>query len=254
MNVSSNAYAEFSSQKDSIDFLNDCAEFVLPGSKKSNFEAMEHSDTKLLAKNLEQRVGSSVGAFMQFNGVPEELATACKMLKRYPWHGTDISKSSHLEMTWFLVQNLCYHFKEKTKLYFNNQKSAALILRLPEPMWLKAELKLIDDIMGKAIKDRGNTVHGWNTTENSIYTYSLVETIVEAGEESGDWDLKSHYRDAKFFLGWKARKYRDHAYGLMWRCFRDHSPTPPTLVRRFNELTDAVLNKGALLTQKENGK
>ncbi len=254
MTRASTEYTTFSEQEEAIAFLRDCAKHVIPGNNNGNFAEVNDPQTQRLANAVENRVCNAVGAFMQFNGVAEELATACKMLKRYPWHGTEISKSSHLEMTWFLVQNLCYHFKEKTKLYYNNQKLAAQILGLSTPSWLKEELRLIDSEMGKAIRDRGNTVHGWNTRESSIYTFSMVELLVESGESSRDWDLKSHYSDAKFFLGLKAQKYRDQANAIMWRCFREHSPTPVTIVRRFNELADAVLNENALLESKETGR
>lgn len=233
-------------------YLELCAEYLLPALNKDQFEHIPDNRTKQLGQELQYRSGRCLAAYMQFYSVGEELATAHRMLARYPWHGTEITKVQHLETTWFLVQNLCYHFKEKAKLFFNEQKRVSKIYGVEQTDWIKNVLKEIDQVMGEAIKDRGNTVHGWNSRVQETYFLSMIEVLEASPNNERDWDLGGHYEDAKFNLRMKSEKYRDCAFSILRRCFHDYNPSPTEIVTLFNELARAVLKEKRILTTREN--
>jgi hypothetical protein len=86
------------------------------------------AETQRLMYQVSDRAAMVSKSLIELHTVVDDLRFALKMLSRYPWHGTDISKIKHFELTWFLFQNLCYKFREKLKLYHNCQKRLGLLL------------------------------------------------------------------------------------------------------------------------------
>lgn len=204
-------------------------------------------ETKKLMLMVGDRAASLSKALIELHTVLDDLRIALKMIGRYPWHGTEISKLKHFELTWFLFQNLCYKYREKLKLYHNCQKALALNLAYDPPGWLKAELKLVEKALGPAIRDRGNTVHGWDVRQSSIDwfgTVHLFNSIKEQGEElelpEGFLDVAGHYRDAKWELKSEARKLIADAEQILLRLLTFHAPLPSMLLKKSTELLNAV--------------
>lgn len=229
-----------------------CRPYVMRSYSEDIFAEVEDETTRRLGQQMQAVSGKALSSFVQWHGVGEELSRAHRMLNRYPWYGTEITKSQHLETTWFLTQNLCYHFKEKAKLFYNQQKEASKFFDLEEPSWLKAKLKFIDKEMGEAIRDRGNTVHGWNSKVQATYTLSAVEILQAGDSEKKDWDIRGHYADAKWQLRYDAKRYRDCAFQVLKECFFSHQPTPNRIVQKHNEICDAVFSGNSRLVAKEN--
>lgn len=205
------------------------------------------AETQRLMFQVSDRAAMVSKSLIELHTVVDDLRFALKMLSRYPWHGTDISKIKHFELTWFLFQNLCYKFREKLKLYHNCQKRLGLLLDRGEPGWLKAELKVVEKALGPAIRDRGNTVHGWDVRQSSIDwfgTIHFMNSLKEYGEDlelpDGFQDVAGHYRDAKSELKNEARKLISDAEGILLRVLKLHAPLPVVLLGDAQALLVAV--------------
>ncbi|WP_284164445.1 hypothetical protein [Frigidibacter sp. SD6-1] len=208
--------------------------------------------TRELGEYLVSRTSTFLSALTQLGGVVEDMEIVEKMLRRYPWHGTPITKTKHLELHWFLFQNLCYSFKEKLKLCYNAQKDAARFLDVEQPTWLKPELRVVEIELGKAIADRGNTVHSWNVRTEDIDLFSMIELFQEfrsMGEKldlpEGFADIRGHYFDAKWRLREKSRRMEREARKLFLRIIEFHPPRPHLLLEKFNSVVAGV-NAGTI--------
>lgn len=196
---------------------------------------------------LSIRAGGMLKSVFELHGSLEDLVLARRMLNRYPWHRTEISKVKHFELTWFLFENLCYKFKEKLKLCFNSQKMLCNFIGEQPPSWLKAELRVVDQAFGPAIKARGNTVHSWDERQPAIDwlgTVSFLKTAKDQGEDvelpQGFFDLDGHYRDAKRELRSDTKAMEDAGIALMGRILQFHMPTPKKLLEKSQSYFDAV--------------
>lgn len=192
--------------------------------------------------------GSMLSAIVQLNGCIEDMRAVHSMLGKYPWREDRISRAKHLDLNWFLFQNLCYKFKEKLKLAFNSQRKIAKSLILVSPSWLKEELKLIETALGRHIQDRGNTVHNWNVTHGNIDLISMIELFKYANlaGETVDLpehflDLTGHFRDAKWFLRLSIKRAIHEADSSLARILATHEPTPKEIVKYVDEIMQRVL-------------
>ncbi len=191
---------------------------------------------------------------LELRATLEDLIMARRMLKRYPWHGTEISKVKHIELTWFLFQNLCYKFKEKLKLCFNAQKRLSSFLKIEPPTWLKAELKVADIALGSTIRARGNTVHNWDVKHSSIDWLNTVTNFEFAKAQGEDvalsemlLDVDGHYRSAKLDLRNETEEMERAAIAITLRILTFHAPTPKNLFSQSQALFD-LAKSGQKLT------
>lgn len=210
--------------------------------------------TARAASTVIERSGALLSAIVQANGVIEDMRAVLAMMGKYPWDEKKVSRSKHLDLNWFLFQNLCYKFKEKLKLAFNCQKQVCRPLALSEPSWIKFELKNVERAMGSHIQDRGNTVHSWNTKHSGIDFLSTVELFMsfrESGEEmdlpEGFFDILGHYRDTRFWVKLATRKALREAEECIERVLTKHEPEPKHILRKTEELVDLVLKKEILI-------
>ena len=205
-------------------------------------------------------VGHSVAVLKSLSEVHRvliDMATVRQMISRYPWHGTPVTKLKHVELTWFLFQNLCYKFKEKLKLYHKYQKILATVHSQEPGGWLKAELKLLDKAMGEAIRGRGNSVHSWDEQVPTIEKFSFIHMAVEMRASGADldlpegfFDISGHYSDAKWMLKSDADRMIRDAFHVFERVVAMHGPTPVKLLQSTNEVISLVRSGAALKANK----
>ncbi len=205
------------------------------------------ADTRRIAHQVLNYSSVHLKACIELMAVHENLKLAKFAMGRYPWHSTMLTKSRHLELTWFLFQNLCYKFKEKLKLVYNSQKPICTILSLPQPTWLKFELSAISVNMGKHIRERGNTVHEWDESNPHIDLLSMVELVHQFHNngssselEESRINLRGHYQDSKWFLRRDARSATDAAREAIYRILEKHDPMPRHIFRRIDQIIDQV--------------
>lgn len=212
------------------------------------------------ASELVSRSSRLLASIVQLGCVVEDMEATVRMLSRYPWHKTKVTKVKHLELTWFLFQNLCYKYKEKLKLCFNMQKAVAAGLGFPKPDWIKDELRLVDKALGVEIRHRGGSVHSWNTKQPDLDFFSAV-SILSMMRDSGSsvnlpegfFDVSGHYADAKWILRGKARKMTKETEQIFFRVLEDHDPRPSELINCISNLLEKVnaVNKKSSVTASE---
>lgn len=190
-----------------------------------------------------QKASLLLSSFVQLADVVRDMEITFFMLSRYPWHGTKVDRRSHLELNWFLYQNLCYKFKEKQKLVYNTQLSAAKAISIDQPDWLKEELKISEKLFGSEIRDRGNTVHNWNVKNKDIELFSMVHALHKMKSGSSRvavpeplLDLVGFYTDAKYSLKQRARTLHQGAISSVTRILVDHQPNPISIVNAVDDL------------------
>lgn len=205
---------------------------------------------KNAAELLAYQGHSVVAAVVQLGSVMDDLSTAVNMLSRYPWVPNKVSREDHLELIWFLFQNLCYKFKEKLKLVYNSQKILSINLKKETPSWLKSELKIVEKQLAAEIRSRGNSVHSWNEVTRPVHFVGMVAAFSNARElgetidlPDGYFDVKGHFRDARYELKMRANEVIAHCEASFRRVLTVHSPTPLVSVARIIEIID-LLNQG----------
>lgn len=215
------------------------------------------SPTRELTEMIVGRAQNCLAALVQLGGTLEDMQTAYKIVSKYPWHGTEITKVQHLELTWFLFQNLCYKFREKIKLYFNSSKTICETLGIDTPTWLKKELKKTEKVFQREIRDRGNTVHSWNAKNSDIDFFSLASQLHSAhvaGENvdlpEGFLDVAGHYKDAKRALRERAKELILSAEATFCAILESYTPTPEVILDKVNAVIDGVNHGEFTLTPK----
>lgn len=217
------------------------------------------SPTRELAEQLACQTADCMSAIVQLGGVIEDMQTTFRMLSRYPWHEKRVTKVQHLDLMWFLFQNLCYKFREKIKLYFNTSKLACQNLRLSTTDWLKEELSKTNHTFQREIRDRGNTVHSWNVRNPGIDMLSmasLFHNLQLAGGNidlpSGFLDVSGHYDDAKWHLTERAKELIKSAECTFAAILESYPPTPSAILASTAEIIEGV--NGGKITLPVSGK
>ncbi len=199
-----------------------------------------------------------LSALVQVAGTVDDMRAVCAMLGKYPWDEKKVSRSKHLELSWFLFQNLCYKFKEKTKLVYNCQNQISRLLGIEEAQWLRSELKNVERTLGGHIQDRGNTVHKWNVKHKDIDFLSMVElmrSFKQAGQElelpDGFFDLVGHYNDARYLLLDTAKVALADAESCLERILVNHEPRPKSIIQKAEETVGLIIRGEIVLQKKE---
>lgn len=207
------------------------------------------TDTKKACSYIAAEIRPMLTAIVQLGNAIEDMQTCRQMVSRYPWHGTNIKKSKHLELTWFLFQNLCYKYTEKLKLVYKNQISIAKFLKVQSPAWLQEELKLAKKALVEEIKDRGNSVHSWDAKNRHTYTFELVETLnnfekrddaLKTRPIATDQKVKDHYSDAKYSMKFRSQTAIDFCEAQFQRVLSEFEPLPIELINAVNSIFDKV--------------
>lgn len=100
----------------------------------------------------------ALSLYFQIHSIIEATEKCQRMQRRYPWHGTDISKAEHLEFVWHAFTNQCYMFKERCKMFLNVMNRLRRAFGDPE-VQVRAVLKDIDKRVGEYIRFRGRHIH-----------------------------------------------------------------------------------------------
>lgn len=221
---------------------------------KNPFDDSVDPYTRRIGTYIIDKSSTMLSALVQVAGTVDDMRTVVSMLGKYPWDERRISRAKHLELSWFLFQNLCYKFKEKLKLAFNCQKQICRPLGFEEVNWLRFELKNVERTLGGHIQDRGNTVHNWNVQHRDIDFLSMVElmrSFRQSGQEldlpEGFFDIIGHYRDARYFLKDSAKAALVDAESCLERVLTKHDPEPKQIVRKSHDIIDKILQGGVVL-------
>ena len=141
----------------------------------------------------------------QLRGVIDDMIACRAMIGSFPWRSQSITRTQHIELHWFLFEDLCYIYREKLKRYYNNKVRFANFLSHSKPDWLKKELKLLDSELGSHIRRRGDTVHNWGSQHTAVSLFSTVAMAKSVGVELPS-DLNEYESDARSELKYEARQ------------------------------------------------
>jgi hypothetical protein len=145
-------------------------------------------------------LGGTMRAILELHSVYEDMITCHRMTRRYPWRGTQIKRSQHLQFVWVQFVNQCYLFHEKYKLTINQLNRCNKVFGR-EPIAISPGLKEINKAMGKLIRARGQHFHEWFEHNKHIQFFTMVELINSVKKEDGPLgDVEGHYADAKNIL------------------------------------------------------
>lgn len=141
-------------------------------------------------------VSNTLSLYSQVIDVISRVKKCYQMASRYPWHGTRVNKSAHLDFVWRSYTNECYIYFERMKVLSNqlNQLNKAFG---NDEIPVAQLLKQIRSGLNEYISHRGKHVHEWNTPHSSYYTFELVEKLSSLDSKYEN-DLSGHYEDAKF--------------------------------------------------------
>src|SRR6516225_6517091 len=88
---------------DILPILNEARRYVF--ARRLQFPEAVNATYQRQLRQLHDMMGLSVRALLEVRSIAQDMRLIIQMLKRYPWHGTGISRSKHLEFTWFLFVN-----------------------------------------------------------------------------------------------------------------------------------------------------
>ena len=72
-----------------------------------------------LVEELRYRLAIAVSSYLHLESVILDTYKCLKMSRRYPWHGTSITKADHFNFVWFNFTNQCYLYSTRTKNFYN---------------------------------------------------------------------------------------------------------------------------------------
>ncbi len=104
------------------------------------------------------------------------------MSRRYPWHGTCVSKSDHFHFVWVSFTHHCYLFEERVKQFYSAWNDLRCHLKLPQVLGGDHIKKISKRRLNEYIKHRGVHTHQWNITHNSYRTYQIVEQLAKSDD------------------------------------------------------------------------
>jgi hypothetical protein len=159
------------------------------------------------------------------------------MSKKYPWHGTEITKSDHFYFVWFNFTNQCYLYRTRTKIFFNHYNKACMPFKLPVQS-VSEKLNQVDEGLGEYIRHRGQHVHEWAESHVSYRGFEAAEMMFSLFGEFSD-DVSDRYKDAKWLMSYHITRGLDFMSGH----FAGLEPTPSDaiieIMGKFAKLIDA---------------
>lgn len=186
-------------------------------------------------RQIAQRLANAARACFELNKTYVDLVTTYRMSRRYPWRGTQITKSQHLEFVWVQFINQCYLFREKYKLAMNQLNKCNE--SFGEPPVSSNELKTVDHNLKKFIRARGQHFHEWFEHNVHIETFTYIELLNSIEKQEGPLgDLSGHYSDAKWFLSNEIETAAMFMERHLKREFRAHIKTLIRELKLFDRL------------------
>jgi len=115
-------------------------------------------------------------SIVSINSVISDVEMCARMIGRYPWHGTDISKGDHFEFVWSNFTNHCYIFEERTKQLGKHFNEVAKIFnrdKINVGPWIKK----INKEIGEHIAFRGAHIHVWSRNYEGYEHFKLIDSV-----------------------------------------------------------------------------
>jgi hypothetical protein len=223
-----------------IPMVDEMQQYLMPiGANKKELTFIEDAKQRAAMYQLASMLSGSIRALLELHSVYEDLVTCHRMARRYPWRGTKITRSQHLQFVWVQFLNQCYLFREKYKLAVNQLNRCKSALEHSAPIPMKQGLKEIDDKLQRLIRRRGQHFHEWFEHHTHVQFFSMIEIINSVKKTSGPWsDVKGHYSDAKAMLGDEIESVAEFMEAMLKGTVRNHIANLVKLLRRYNRLLE----------------
>lgn len=150
-------------------------------------------------ENLQILMGhysDAVARYAQAQSIIEETWKLYFMARKYPWHGTPITKSDHLHFVWLSFTHHCYLFEERVKKFYADWNALRRLTNLQEVEG-GSHIKQISNRLAEYIKHRGAHTHQGNVIHNSYKTYQLVEFLQSHTDGNYEERARDFYLESK---------------------------------------------------------
>ncbi|MCB1503108.1 MAG: hypothetical protein KDK07_25575 [Bauldia sp.] len=137
------------------------------------------------SKSTEEGVSEQlVRSILQLIGSVVRLQTFPRMFRVYPWRGA-ISRANHFLSSYYLLCHECYILEERLKIFVSSAEAYAKMRGIDWDSKSVARRILRDHkiLFGHFLKVRGSHVHVGDVEPKELDRLSLIETLIELGEE-----------------------------------------------------------------------
>ena len=129
------------------------------------------------------------------HSVISDVEMCAKMISRYPWHGTTISKGDHFEFVWSNFTHHCYIFEERTKQLWKHYNELSEYIG-DENINVGPWVKQIKKELGEHIAFRGAHLHEWSRHYEGYEFFKLIDLLTPF-DEKYKWPQKYLYKETK---------------------------------------------------------
>lgn len=153
-------------------------------------------ESKNAALKLIQAYSNTTTRYVQAQAIIEDTWKLYFMVRKYPWHGTKITKPDHLHFVWLSFTHHCYLFEERMKKFYSDWS----ILREQvgeSPVDGGDHITRISKRLNEYIKHRGIHTHQWNITHNSYRPYEIVSFLHENTDDEYGEQERYFYFESK---------------------------------------------------------
>ena len=162
---------------------------------------------------LRDYLRNAYSTIIALHAVISDVEMCARMINRYPWHGTTISRGNHFEFVWSNFTNHCYIFEERTKQLGKHYN------KLPqyfggEKINVGPWVTLIKKELGEHIAFRGAHLHQWSRNYEGYEFFNMVD-LVAPFDEKYKWAQKSLYRETKNHLKDEILATRDKMLNIL---------------------------------------
>ncbi|WP_291045596.1 hypothetical protein [Hyphomonas sp.] len=145
-------------------------------------------------------LSNAISRYRQLQEVIERSLKICLMARRYPWHGTPITKTDHFHTVWFCFSGYCYLFEERAKRFYDDWNKARGYFDM-KPVSQGQHIKKICSEFKPYLQHRGEFTHEYNKTHYSFATFELIEQLnLHTGEYAHR--LNDSYLESKADVLW----------------------------------------------------
>jgi hypothetical protein len=216
--------------------------YLLPiSANKQDLAFVEDPEQRAVLFDIAATLNAALRALLELHSVYEDLVTCYNMARRYPWRGTKIKRSQHLQFVWVQFINQCYLFKEKYKLAAGQINQAKKIFKQGPPIVVGVGLKEIDKALGKLIRVRGQHFHEWFEHNKHVQFFTMIELINATKRIDGPWgNIEGHYKDAKMMLGWEIESAGEFVESFFKGTVRSQIDDLAKATREYNRIVKRI--------------
>lgn len=178
---------------------------------KPNFDPPQQIEPKYrqAISLIHNKVGLTLRALIDIHSTIESLSISHQMARRFPWHGTRITKHQSLETAHFLFVNQAYLYETKVKNFGNTANKAAEFL-LGRPIADTAKLiRRAKKGLHSHIKSRGELFHEFHVPHKWVGLHSLYSVASGVNPAEFDGVTIEVYRATKFVLSNEIKEAQD---------------------------------------------